>query len=57
VGGDTRVSTLKFVKGKVVVDTVDPKTLPVNAKEKMEEVLLQVGSDMRKLVDNQEIAQ
>lgn len=50
VGGDTRVSVLRMSNGKLVISGLDDNKVPTGAKEKMEEVLKQIGVDMRNLI-------
>jgi len=56
VGGETRVCALQWEppdndgKQQLSVKRQDAKSLPKGAKEKMEDVLNKVGSDMRRIV-------
>ncbi len=50
VGGDTRVCTLKFSGDKLKPVHVASASLPKDAKNRMEEVLKKISTDLRELV-------
>ena len=52
VGGNTSVCTLKKdASGQLEIKRLDSKNLPINAKERMENVLKRIGTDMRKILN------